>query len=74
MATKEEWTGMSYGERRAICDAFLVNLSTRETNPTSSDNFYLNKLYSDGNGNDYKIVKVTRNESRNITFFYSIKF
>jgi hypothetical protein len=67
MEEYKKWKKMSFKERRMNVSAYLVNLHTMECNPCGL--FEINTLLLIDN-NVYKIIKLTRNESRDITFYY----
>lgn len=51
-------------------NAYLIDTERNEVSPCNLDSFYLLKQYN-YYGLDYVVFKVTKNESRDITFFFS---
>ena len=70
MNTKQKWESMTPEERRSNVDAYLINTSLNLINPTSKDGFWLNRKFN-YYGMDYIVFKVTRDESRNTTFYFT---
>ena len=70
MNTKQKWEEMTPEEKRSNVNAFVINTTLLEINPTTQNLFYLNKEYYI-KGLLYVIFKVTRDENRDITFYFS---
>ena len=69
MNTKQKWEEMTPEERRSNVNAYVINTTLFEINPTSQGLFSLNKKYYI-NGFLYAVFKVTRDEQRDITFYF----
>jgi len=66
---KKEWGDMSFEERRSNVDCYCVNHSLFIVNPCSKEFAELG-LIMKGLENSYEVFKITRNESRDITFVH----
>ena len=73
MEQKKQWSEMTTQERRGLSDAYLINLTTLKCNPCSQKFSELNERYRNQDGEVFQVIKITKDESRDIIFFYSIK-
>ena len=67
--THEEWLNMSFEQRRANVNCYLVNHTLITVNPCDSTFSTLGTIISTVDGH-FQVFKITKNESRNITFVH----
>lgn len=60
-------------ERRVKVKGYIVNLSTRQTNPTDSDFNIGDEFINEDVMETYQVIKIQQNEYFGIKFYYVIE-